>query len=89
MALGAVPVQVLRMILQESLALVCLGVVLGLAGAWFASRLVASMLYGLQATDPFTYALAAGVLIGVALVAALIPATRASRVAPMTALRTE
>jgi predicted permease len=89
MALGALPADVLRMILKESLALVCLGVVLGLTGAWFASKLVAAMLYGLKATDPFTYALAACVLIAVALVAALLPATRASRVEPMKALRTE
>ncbi|HEY1107491.1 MAG TPA: FtsX-like permease family protein, partial [Opitutaceae bacterium] len=89
MALGALPGHVLRMILKESLALVCLGVVLGLTGAYFASRLVATMLYGLSATDPFTYAVAACVLIGVAVVAALLPAHNASRINPMTALRSE
>jgi predicted permease len=89
MALGAVPAQVRRMILKESLALVCLGVVFGLIGAWFASRLVAKMVFGLSPTDPFTYALTACVLVAVALLAALLPASRASRVNPMTALRSE
>ncbi len=89
MALGALPGQVLRMILQESLALVCVGVVLGLAAAWFATRLVSAMLFGLSATDPFTYAFTACLLIAIALLAALLPACRAARIAPMVALRTE
>jgi predicted permease len=89
MALGALPAHVLRMVLKESLALVCLGVVLGLTGAWAASRLVATMLYGLSATDPFTYAIVAGGLMAVALLAAMLPARRAAKVDPMTALRTE
>jgi predicted permease len=89
MALGALPGQVLRMILHESLALVCLGILLGIAGAWFASRLIASMLFGLSPTDPLTYALTACALVAVALLATLLPAQRAARVAPMTALRTE
>lgn len=89
MALGALPAHVLRMILKESLALVCLGIIVGLTGAWFASQLVAKMLYGLSPTDPLTYALTACGLIAVALLAALLPASRASRVNPMTALRAE
>ncbi len=89
MALGALPAHVLGMILTESLAIVCLGVVLGLAGAWFASRLVATLLFGLSPTDPFTYALVACGLIAIALLAALLPARRASRVDPLVALRAE
>lgn len=89
MALGALPTQVLRMILRESLELVGMGIVLGLTGAWFASRLIATMLYGLSPTDPFTYALVAGLLVAVALLSALLPAHRASRVEPMKALRAE
>jgi predicted permease len=89
MALGALPGHVLRMILGESLGLICLGVVLGLAGAWFASRLVATMMFGLSATDPFTYALMAGLLVLVAVGAALIPANRAARTDPLVALRAE
>jgi putative ABC transport system permease protein len=89
MALGALPAQVLRMILTESLALVCLGVVLGLMGAWFASKVVATLLFGLSPTDPFTYALVACMLIAIALLASVVPARRAARVDPMTALRAE
>jgi ABC-type lipoprotein release transport system permease subunit len=89
LALGALPTQVLRMVLRESLALVSLGVVLGLAGAWAASRLVATMLFGLSPTDPLTYALVACVLIAVALLAAFLPARRAAETDPMTALRAE
>jgi predicted permease len=89
MALGALPAQVLRMILTESLALVCLGVVLGLMGAWFASRVVATLLFGLSPTDSFTYALVACMLIAIALLASLVPARRAARIDPMTALRAE
>jgi predicted permease len=88
-ALGALPGHVMGMIFKESLALVCTGIVLGLAGAWAASRLVASMLFGLSPTDPFTYALVAGILIAVALLAALFPARRAAKIDPMVALRTE
>ncbi|MEO6569280.1 MAG: FtsX-like permease family protein [Opitutaceae bacterium] len=69
--------------------LLCIGIVLGLAGAWSASRLVASMLFGLSPTDPATYALVALLLIAVALFAALIPARRAAKIEPMTALRAE
>jgi len=89
MALGAVPGQVLRMILKESLALVCVGVVVGLIGAWLASRFVASMLFGLSATDPMIYAVVALVLLGVTMFAALLPARRAAKTDPMIAIRTD
>lgn len=89
MALGALPAHVLGMILRESLVLVCLGVVLGLAAAGVASRLVAAMMFGLSPTDPLTYAAVALLLIAVALLASLLPARRAARIDPMTALRTE
>jgi predicted permease len=89
MALGAVPTQVMRMILRESLALVSVGVVLGLAGAYAASRLIAAMLFGVSRSDPLTYGAVALVLFGVALAATLLPARRAARIEPMRALRTE
>jgi predicted permease len=89
MALGAVPARVLSMMLRESLLLVCAGIAAGIAAASASSRLVASMLYGLSPADPLTYASVALLLIAVALLASLLPALRASRVDPMTALRAE
>jgi ABC-type antimicrobial peptide transport system permease subunit len=65
------------------------GIALGLPVAWAASRWVKSMLFGLTPTDPATIVSAALVLAGAALVAAYLPARRASRVDPMTALRHE
>lgn len=89
MALGALPGNVLRMILRESLAVVGLGLLLGLAVAWGASRLIAAMLFGLSSTDPLTYGAVALLLGGVAVAAALMPARRAAKVDPMVALRAE
>jgi predicted permease len=89
MALGALPAHVLRMILRESLILVCLGIVTGIAGACAAGRLVATMLFGLTATDPLTYGVVALALVAIALLASLLPARRASRIDPIVALRIE
>jgi ABC-type antimicrobial peptide transport system permease subunit len=89
MALGAVPDQVLRMILRESLTVVGVGVAVGVGAAYWASRLVAAMLFGLSTTDPATYAIVASVLMFIALVASLLPARRASRIDPLIALKTD
>ncbi len=89
MALGAPAGQVQRMILGESLTLVLLGVVVGSAAAWFTSRLIATMLFGLTPADPATYATVALGLGAVALLASLLPARRASRIDPIVALRIE
>ncbi len=89
MALGALPAGLLRMIVLETLGLVALGIALGGAGAWALSRLVRSLLYGLTPTDPLTYVVAVVLLLVVGLLAAWLPARRASRVDPMVALRTE
>jgi ABC-type antimicrobial peptide transport system permease subunit len=89
MALGARPARVLRMILSESFALVAVGLVVGAAVAFVASRLVESMLFGLSPADPLTYASVAGLIVAAALPASLLPAFRAARVDPMTALRTD
>ena len=89
MALGALPMHVLRMVLGESLTLVCLGILAGTAGAYAAARLVSTMLFGLSATDPLTYAVVAVALVAIALFAALLPARRASRIDPNVALRLE
>ena len=89
LALGALPGQVLRMVLRESFTLVAVGLVLGLAVAYCVRRFVESMLFGLTAADPLTYAVVAGALIAVTLLASLRPAQRAARVDPMIALRAE
>jgi predicted permease len=89
MALGAQRGQVLWMILRESLALVAVGLVVGLPLAWFGSKWLASMLYKLQAHDPVSLAGAAVGVAVVALAAALLPARRAAGVEPMQTLRME
>jgi ABC-type antimicrobial peptide transport system permease subunit len=89
MALGADPRNVVRMVLNESGLLLLAGIVLGAGLAVGASRWAASLLYGLDPWDPTSLALAAGALGLVSLLAAWIPARRASRVAPTVALRAE
>ena len=89
MALGAEQARVLRMVLGEVAFLVGVGLLSGLAVAVATTRIVASFLYGLTATDPLTIMLASGVLATVAAVAGFLPARRASRLDPMASLREE
>jgi ABC-type antimicrobial peptide transport system permease subunit len=89
MALGAGRARVLGQVLRESAVLTIMGIALGVPAALWASRAVGSFLYGLSATDPWTYAVLAIVLVGIALSAAWIPARRAADVDPMVALRYE
>jgi putative ABC transport system permease protein len=88
-ALGAQPRDVLRMILGQGMILTLIGVAVGLLGALALTRVMSSLLFGVSATDPATYALVALLLPAVALVSCLIPARRATRVDPMVALRYE
>jgi ABC-type antimicrobial peptide transport system permease subunit len=87
MALGAGAGVVRMMIVRQSLTLVAIGVVAGLAGAVWAGSLVESQLYGVSPVDFVSFAGAAGVLGASALVAGWLPARRATRVDPVTALR--
>ena len=89
MALGASHARVLGQVMGESAALTLIGIAFGVPAALSASRAVRSFLYGLSATDPWTYALLSALLAGTALSAAWIPARRAARVDPMVALRYE
>jgi predicted permease len=89
MALGAQRGNVLGLILREALIVTLLGATVGLAAALAATRVMASMLYGVTPRDPATMVVAASVLLGVAALAAAIPAWRASRTDPITALRYE
>ncbi|MFN8573809.1 MAG: ABC transporter permease [Gemmatimonadaceae bacterium] len=89
MSLGADARRVTRMVLGEGWALLAGGLVLGIAGALVAGRLATSLLYGVTPNDPFTVGLVALVMAAVGTVACWIPAARAARVEPATALRAE
>jgi putative ABC transport system permease protein len=88
-ALGAQRSDVFRLVLGQGLKLALIGICIGLAASFGLTRLMASQLYGLSATDPLTFAGVAIVLAFVALLACYIPARRASSVNPMVALRHE
>jgi ABC-type antimicrobial peptide transport system permease subunit len=89
MALGASSGTVLRLVARQGMALVLLGVAIGVGGALGLTRLIASQLYAVRATDPSAFSLAVLVLVATALLAILVPALRATRLDPVAALREE
>jgi putative ABC transport system permease protein len=89
MALGASPRDVLRLVLRQALLLTLVGIAIGLASAAAVTQFLASMLFGVKATDPLTYLAVVALLAFVALAASYIPARRAMRVDPIVALRYE
>jgi putative ABC transport system permease protein len=89
MALGAQAAAVVRLVLWDGLRPALLGVVLGLGGALAAGRAMAGLLYGIAPSDPLTLAAVVPLLLGVVLLASLLPARRASRIPAMEALRSE
>jgi putative ABC transport system permease protein len=87
LAMGATPRDVARLFVREGAALTVIGLAAGLLGAAAATRALQSLLFGVSATDTTTFAAVAGVLVAIALAASYVPARRAARVDPMTALR--
>jgi putative ABC transport system permease protein len=89
MAVGAEAGQVLRMVVAESLWLGAIGTALGIAGSWFASRLLAGLLYGVQPGDPAALGFVVLSIAALSVAASAVPARRAARIEPVTALRHE
>jgi predicted permease len=89
MALGAQAGEVLRMVVGRGAAIAAAGVAVGLLGAWGVSRVMQGILFGVRPGDPLTFGGVAALLLATALLASWLPARRAARVDPMTALRSE
>jgi putative ABC transport system permease protein len=89
MALGAQRGDMLMLVLGEGARLAVFGITAGLAAAWALTRLMSTMLYGIEATDFYTFAAIALLLGGVALLASYIPSRRAMALDPLVALRHE
>ena len=89
MALGAQPGRVLALVMKQGLALTAIGVAAGIVAALLLTRLMATLLFGVQPTDPLTFLSVSTILAVVALAASYVPALRATKVDPMKALRYE
>ena len=89
MALGAHSRDVLKLIVRQGVGLTLAGAAIGLALSFAATRLIASLLYGVEATDPITFIFVPSFLLGVAVVACYLPARRGTKVDPILALRSE
>jgi ABC-type antimicrobial peptide transport system permease subunit len=88
-ALGAQTRDVLMLVMKRGLSVAFVGMAIGIGAAFALTRLMTSLLFGVSATDPFAFGAVAAVLMLVALLACWIPARRATRVDPMTALRVD
>ena len=88
-ALGAEPARVVRLVVREGMRVALAGAIAGIAGALLLTRLMTGMLYGVGATDGLTFAVTSALLLGVAVFASYVPARRATRIDPLTALRAD
>ena len=88
-ALGATPRSIVALVMRQGARLAIAGLVIGAAGAFLLSRYLRALLFGVQATDPVAVGLAVATIVMISIVACLVPARRAVRVDPMTALRAE
>ena len=88
-AVGAKPSDVVRMVLGQGMSLTLVSVLCGIAGAAALTRFMTSMLFGVSALDPFTYAVAVFSLVAAAALASWIPARRAATIDPLVALRAD
>lgn len=89
LALGAQAQDVVLLVMRQGARLTAVGIALGLLGAFLFTRVLESLIYGVSARDPLTFAAIAALLAGVALLATWIPAERAARVDPLVAIREE
>jgi putative ABC transport system permease protein len=89
LAVGARQVDMLFLVVREGMRVTAVGIALGVATALMVGRLVRALLFGISPTDPLTYVTVIVILTAVALLASLLPAIRAARLDPMTALRIE
>jgi putative ABC transport system permease protein len=88
-ALGATRERVMRLVLNQGLALTIAGIAIGLAGSYWLARLISKLLFGVTPADPLTFGSVASVLLAVAWLASYLPARRAARVDPVVAMRAE
>jgi len=89
MVLGAEPRDILRMVLRQSIGIVAVGLAIGVAAAFAGTRAIANLIVGIKPTDPVTFLTVIVLLSAIALLACWVPARRATRVSPLTALRYE